>query len=144
MGVGGLQLSGGQLGRDQSSAFRLVGSPRGPNQVDCPGAGSQRPETTRTPGVPYGPCQGCHHHQAELVSAHLLETGPQPGAPPSLSRAPVPSSRAERSSMRVFCRASSSSAHRAFSFSRATFSSLYCRGTCVGKAGSSFRRLNKP
>lgn len=56
----------------------------------------------------------------------------------------LPSSRAERSSMRVFWRASSSSAQRAFSFSRATFSSLYCRGTCVGKAGSSFRRLNKP
>ena len=59
MGVGGPRLSGGQLGRDQSSAFRLVGSPRGPNQVDCPGAGSQRPETTRTPGVPYGPRRGC-------------------------------------------------------------------------------------
>ena len=54
--------------------LRLVGSPRGPNQVDCPGAGSLRPETTRTAGVPYGPRRGCRRRQAELLCARLLET----------------------------------------------------------------------
>lgn len=96
MGVGGLQLSGGQLERDQSSAFRLVGSPRGPNQVDCPGSGSQRPETTRTPGVPYGPCRGCRHHQAEtpLISlrralglVHCPRCPERPYLPPGRSGA---------------------------------------------------------
>lgn len=115
-----------------------IKGPRPKGHTGCP-IGNAKDAVNRSDAG----CLGCHH-EAELVSANLLEIGPLPRPPHLASRAPVPSSRAERSSMRVFCRASSSSAQRAFSFSRATFSSLYCRGTCVGKAGSSFRRLNKP
>lgn len=58
-GGGGLWLSGEQLGRHQSNAFQLAGSPRGPAQVYCPWADFQRHPTERTHIVPNWQRQGC-------------------------------------------------------------------------------------
>lgn len=152
MGVGVPRLSGGRLQEDGYNGLRSVGC-----QAGWPQAVFQRPKATHDshvatcsmlPAVCHagGAClAGMYGRFANIVFIHLARGSACPlRASRDGAGEVLPSSRADRSSMRVFWRASSSSAQRAFSFSRASFSSLYCRGTCVGKAGSSFRRLNKP
>lgn len=89
------------LERDQSSAFRLVGSPEAPAKWTAQGLALKclRP-CQDTPGVPYGPCRGCRHHQAEtpLIS---LGRALWPGA--AALRCPKRLPIGRRSSMRVFC-----------------------------------------